>query len=65
MEYINIAPSWSAAVRIYIAVLEDGTETGKKAAREELIRLAQQYDNAIDHIRKLEAQLVDAGLEAA
>ena len=44
MEYIDLTPTWEAATRIYIEVLEHGTEEGKKAAREELIRLAQQYD---------------------
>ena len=44
MEYIDLTPTWEAATRIYIEVLEHGTEEGKQAAREELIRLAQQYD---------------------
>lgn len=47
MEYIDLTPSWEAAARIYIAVLEDGTEKGKQAAREELMRLARQYDQLI------------------
>ena len=44
MEYIDLTPTWEAATRIYIEVLEHGTEEGKPAARAELIRLARQYD---------------------
>lgn len=44
MKYVDMTPTWEAATRIYIEVLEHGTEEGKQAAREELIRLAQQYD---------------------
>ena len=44
MEYIDLTPTWEAATRIYIEVLEHGSEEGKPAARAELIRLAQQYD---------------------
>ncbi len=41
---IDITPTWVAAVRIYMAVLEDGNEVGKKAAREDLIALAERVD---------------------
>jgi len=41
---IDITPTWVAAMRIYIAVLEDGNEVGKRAAREDLIALAERVD---------------------
>ena len=44
MKHIDITPTWETAVRIYMMVLEDGTEEGKVTAREELLRLARQYD---------------------
>ena len=44
MRTIDLTPSWETAVRIYMMVLEEGTEQGKVAAREELLRLARQYD---------------------
>ena len=44
MRTIDLTPSWETAVRIYIMVLEEGTEEGKASAREELLRLARQYD---------------------
>jgi hypothetical protein len=44
MRTIDITPSWEAAVNVYLLVLEDGTEEGKAMAREELLRLARQYD---------------------
>ena len=44
MRTIDITPTWEAAVRIYMMVLEDGTEEGKVMARADLLRLARQYD---------------------
>jgi hypothetical protein len=44
MRTIDLTPSWETAVRIYIMVLEDGEEKGKEMAREELMRLARNYD---------------------
>ena len=40
------APSWKTAASIYIAVLENrnASEKGKDAAREELMRLAENMD---------------------
>jgi hypothetical protein len=55
MKYIDITPTWEAATRIYIEVLEFGTEAGKVAAREELIRLAQQYDQLVAELKGTEA----------
>lgn len=51
MEYIDMTPTWEAATRIYIEVLERGTEEGKQAARAELIRLAQQYDGLVARLK--------------
>lgn len=42
---ISIAPTWSAAMQIYIACLENGTEKGKQAARAELMDLAKRLDD--------------------
>lgn len=46
-ETIDITPTWESAVKIYIAVLENENASfeGKRAAREELVRLAQIVDN--------------------
>lgn len=44
MKYIDITPTWEQAVHIYLLVLEEGTEEGKVTAREELLRLARNYD---------------------
>ena len=47
MEYVEIAPTWRAAVEIYIHGLEFGEgEDGKQAARAELRRLADIVDRA-------------------
>lgn len=47
---IDITPSWRAAVRIYMAVLENGSEEGKVAAREDLTELGALMDrfNKVD-----------------
>lgn len=47
MKYIDITPTWEQAVRIYLLVLEEGTEEGKEIARKELLRLARTYDALI------------------
>lgn len=44
MKTIDITPSWETAVNIYLLVLEEGTKEGKATARDELLRLARQYD---------------------
>jgi len=54
MQYVDMTPTWEAATRIYIEVLEHGTEEGKEAARAELIRLAQQYDALVAQLEAAE-----------
>ena len=55
MRTIDLTPSWEAAVRIYLMVLEDGEEKGKEMAREELLRLARQYDDLTADMKQEEA----------
>ena len=55
MRTIDLTPSWETAVRIYLIVLEDGTEEGKVTAREELLRLARQYDDLTADMKQEEA----------
>ncbi len=43
--YIDMAPTWTVAVEIYIAALENGTEKGKHAAREEIRRMGRMLDD--------------------
>lgn len=59
METIKIVPTWTAAAGIYCAALSDGTGEGKRAARDEIMRLARQYDAACDYIRELEKATQD------
>ena len=42
--YVDLTPTWRAAVQIYMAVLENGTEEGKQSARAELLKLADIVD---------------------
>jgi hypothetical protein len=44
MKSINLTPTWEGILPALLAVLEDGTETGKKLAREELKRMAKIAD---------------------
>ncbi len=41
---IDMTPTWAGAVEIYLMALEDGTDTGKEMAREEIRRMAQMLD---------------------
>lgn len=55
MRTIDMTPTWETAVRIYLLVLEDGTEEGKETAREELLRLARQYDALVADTKEMAA----------
>jgi len=55
MRTIDMTPTWEAAVRIYLLVLEDGEEKGKEMAREELLRLARQYDELVADTKEMAA----------
>lgn len=44
MRTIDMTPTWEAAVRIYLLVLEEGSEEGRVTARKDLLRLARAYD---------------------
>ena len=55
MRTIDMTPTWEAAVRIYLLVLEDGTDEGKDMAREELLRLARQYDALVADLKQEQA----------
>ena len=41
---IDCTPTWAALLPVYIAVLEDGSEAGRVAARVELARMAEAAD---------------------
>jgi hypothetical protein len=41
---IQMKMTWETAVEIYIAALENGTEKGKDAAREEFRHMARMLD---------------------
>lgn len=43
---IDLTPTWPAVLPILLAALEDGTEEGKRMAREELKRMAQVAEAA-------------------
>jgi len=47
MEYVEIVPTWRAAVQVYMQALEFGdNEETKQKARAELLRLADIVDRA-------------------
>lgn len=41
---IKLTPTWRQAARIYIACLEDGTEEGKRQAREAILEMGDKLD---------------------
>lgn len=55
MQTIDCTPTWAGVIDIYITALERGSGAGVESAREEIRRLARQYDAACDYIRELEA----------
>jgi hypothetical protein len=46
METIDLTPNWQTSFAILTAALENGTDKGKAAAREELQRIGRQLDAA-------------------
>ena len=44
VKVIDCTPKWADVLPIYIAVLEDGGEAGRVAARAELARMAEAAD---------------------
>ena len=44
MKHIDMTPTWAGLMPAFFAVFENGTEEGKKIAREELMRLARALD---------------------
>ena len=49
---IDMTPTWQSAVQIYCAVLEDGSEDGKRGARQELLRIARIVDRLNEAAKK-------------
>jgi hypothetical protein len=45
---IDMTPTWSGIVPILLAALENGTDTGKRMAREEITRMARVADEVIN-----------------
>jgi hypothetical protein len=58
-EVIDCTPTWAGVIDIYITALERGSGAGVESAREEIRRLARQYDAACDYIRELEKTTQD------
>jgi hypothetical protein len=45
--HIRLSPTWTACMKMLLAVLESGTSTGKQLARDELMDLAARLDRPI------------------
>ncbi len=58
---IELAPSWEEAARIYCAVLESGTDEGKRLARAEIIAMGARLDELREHFDKLDSELAETG----
>lgn len=44
LKYIDCTPTWAGLMPALFAILENGTDIGKKQAREELMDLARKVD---------------------
>jgi hypothetical protein len=53
--FVDMTPSWSGIVGLYIMALEDGSPSAKQAAREELTRMARLADLYNDHAKAVAA----------
>lgn len=53
---INIAPNWQASARILCMVMRDGTEEGKAAAEEEIIRMGELLDGLVEQMNKPQSE---------
>ncbi len=47
---IPLVPTWVVAVQILIRVLEDGTDQGKREAREALLDMARRMDEIANEL---------------
>lgn len=53
---ISLVPTWRAAAQIFIMALENGTEEGKRHAREGILEMAGKLDELNNELkRKLES----------
>ena len=57
---IDMTPTWPQAARIIAAALENGTSTGREAARTELFRMADLIDHLSGKLEATEADLATA-----
>jgi hypothetical protein len=55
VEYIDLTPTWSEVLPIFIACLENGTEKGKTSARAELLRMAKLADAYVAEHKKVKS----------
>jgi hypothetical protein len=53
---VDLTPTWETAARIYSAVLEDGTEEGKRQARAGLLEMGRILDQLNQGISREEIQ---------
>lgn len=60
IRYIDMTPTWRQAAQIIAAVLENGTDKGREAARAELFRMADLLD-AMNAKAKAAAENAEAG----
>jgi hypothetical protein len=58
MQTIDMTPTWEAAARIYIEVLQNpkASREAVEAAKEDILRLARGVDNMIAHRKKTKQQ---------
>lgn len=57
MRHVDAPPTWESAARIYVAALQAGSGDGADAAREEILRLARQYEDACSEVAGLRSLL--------
>ena len=53
-KFFDLTPTWSAAVPVLVAALQNGTSTGKEMAMEELKRMARYADLYVKQVQSKE-----------
>lgn len=56
-EILTVEMKWKESARIILVALENGTAEGKRMAREELMRMADVADFAVDLQRQLRERM--------
>jgi hypothetical protein len=53
IDYVDCTPTWSAIMPSLLYLVESGTDSQKKVARDEIFRLAKAFDDSRENIKNI------------